>query len=160
MMSMCVLKLQNVSTNIGGTTLLDDISFTMDASSVTALVGHNGAGKSTLIKTIMGVLEKSEGTITVNGTYRQDESFLTYKQQLSYLPEEPLLMTELTAMQHFQLYGMSYALDEQVLQERIRRYAAGFELEDKLDDYPEQLSKGMRQKSKRFVHCFRTHHCC
>ncbi len=58
MMSMCVLKLQNVSTNIGGTTLLDDISFTMDASSVTALVGHNGAGKSTLIKTIMGGVGK------------------------------------------------------------------------------------------------------
>ncbi|WP_164214615.1 ABC transporter ATP-binding protein [Virgibacillus sp. YIM 98842] len=143
---MKALELKNVTTTISNTTLLEDITFDLKAGSVKALVGHNGAGKSTLFKTILGMLEKASGKITVNENYDQDDSFLTFKQMISYLPEEPLLLTELTAMQHFQLYGMSYELSERTLTERVNRYISGFELKDKLHEYPEALSKGMRQK--------------
>lgn len=143
---MKVLEVSQVCAEINNTILLDDISFSMEDGSVLALVGHNGAGKSTLMKTILGVLEKSQGKIILNEDYDQDDAFLTFKQMISYLPEEPLLLTELTVMQHFQLYGMSYELAENVLNERIERYVEGFELEDKLHEYPESLSKGMRQK--------------
>src|SRR5699024_5440091 len=74
------------------------------------------------------------------------DSYIPYKEQISYLPGEPLLLTELTAMQHFQLYGLSYHLSEGELKKRLDRYVKGFELEDKLNVYPESLSKGMRQK--------------
>jgi ABC-2 type transport system ATP-binding protein len=143
---MKALEVKNVTTTISNTTLLEDITFDLEAGSVIALVGHNGAGKSTLFKTILGILEKASGKITVNENFDQDDSFLTFKQMISYLPEEPLLLTELTAMQHFQLYGMSYELSKNKLTERIDRYISGFELEDKLHEYPEALSKGMRQK--------------
>jgi ABC-2 type transport system ATP-binding protein len=143
---MKALEVINVTTTISNTTLLDDITFDLKAGSVIALVGHNGAGKSTLFKTILGMMEKASGKITVNENYDQDDSFLTFKQMISYLPEEPLLLTELTAMQHFQLYGMSYELSENQLKERIDRYINGFELKDKIHEYPEALSKGMRQK--------------
>ncbi|MFA1822583.1 ABC transporter ATP-binding protein [Virgibacillus oceani] len=143
---MKALEVKNVTTTLSNTTLLEDITFDLEAGSVIALVGHNGAGKSTLFKTILGMMEKVSGKIKVNENDDQDDSFLTFKQMISYLPEEPLLLTELTAMQHFQLYGMSYELSEKVLTERIDRYISGFELEDKLHEYPEALSKGMRQK--------------
>jgi ABC-2 type transport system ATP-binding protein len=143
---MKALEVKNVTTTISNAILLEDINFELRNGSVMALVGHNGAGKSTLFKTILGMLEKSAGTITVNETYDQDDSFLTFKQMISYLPEEPLLLTELTAMQHFQLYGMSYGISENQLKERVERYINGFELKDKLHEYPESLSKGMRQK--------------
>ncbi|GAB3791207.1 ABC transporter ATP-binding protein [Virgibacillus kimchii] len=143
---MKALEVKNVTTTISNTTLLEDISFDLKAGSIMALVGHNGAGKSTLFKTILGMLEKVSGKITVNETYDQDGSFLTFKRMISYLPEEPLLLTELTAMQHFQLYGMSYEISKDDLTERIDQYISGFELKDKLHEYPEALSKGMRQK--------------
>ncbi|MFB4168306.1 ABC transporter ATP-binding protein [Virgibacillus sp. JSM 102003] len=143
---MKVLELSNVETHLGGSTLLSDISFAVEESSVVALVGHNGAGKSTLMKTILGELEKAKGEITINETSTQDEDLLTYKEQISYLPEEPLLLTELTVMQHFQLYAMSYGVEEAIMEEKINTYTTGFELEDKLNEYPESLSKGMRQK--------------
>lgn len=143
---MKVLELKNVETQLGGSILLSDISFAVEESSVVALVGHNGAGKSTLMKTILGELEKAKGEITINETSTQDEDFLTYKEQISYLPEEPLLLTELTVMQHFQLYAMSYGIEDVIMEEKIKIYTSGFELEDKLNEYPESLSKGMRQK--------------
>ncbi|HLR03477.1 MAG TPA: ABC transporter ATP-binding protein [Virgibacillus sp.] len=142
---MKMLEVDGIYTEIDQKVLLEDISFSIDSGSAMALVGHNGAGKSTLIKTILGILEKSKGTITVNN-HSIDESYIPYKEHISYLPEEPLLLTELTAMQHFQLYGLSYDLPEKILGERIDRYVKGFELEGKLDVYPESLSKGMRQK--------------
>lgn len=140
------LSVNGVSVEIGQNKLLDTITLEITAGSIMALVGHNGAGKSTLIKTIMGITEKSVGEIVINDLFSQDEAFIEFKQMVSYLPEEPLLLTELTVMQHFQLYGMSYEIAEKTLQKRIDRYVKGFELTDKLDVYPESLSKGMRQK--------------
>lgn len=143
---MDALKVEDVTTIIDGKKLLDHISLSLKTGEVLALVGHNGAGKSTLMKTLMAVIDKDEGKITIQENISQDTQLLTYKQQISYLPEEPLLLTELTVMQHFQLYGLSYHISERDFNERVERYVEGFGLGTKLDAYPEELSKGMRQK--------------
>lgn len=141
-----VLHVQDVTTSLGKKLLISDISFTLQQGEVLALVGHNGAGKSTLMKTIMGTLQKDKGKIIVNETYDQDDELVAYKRCLAYLPEEPMLFTELTVMQHFQLYALSYEMNEEEFNEKIERYIKGFQLSTKLDAYPEELSKGMRQK--------------
>ncbi|WP_026908587.1 ABC transporter ATP-binding protein [Paucisalibacillus globulus] len=141
-----LLEVSNLNVAINDTKLLNNISFTLDKGSVIALVGHNGAGKSTLMKTIMGIQDKTNGEITIDGEFNLDTSFLDYKKNIAFIPEEPLLMSELTAMQHFQLYGKSYQMEEMELKKRIGKYVEGFELQGKLNEYPESLSKGMRQK--------------
>ncbi|ASN07101.1 ABC transporter ATP-binding protein [Virgibacillus necropolis] len=143
---MKTLEVNMVSVEIGKNRLLDAISFELEPGQITALVGHNGAGKSTLMKAILGIVDKSSGKITINKTYDFDNQFLDFKQLISYLPEEPLLLTELTVMQNFQLYGMSYGIAEEDLSKRVDHYVRNFELNDKLNEYPESLSKGMRQK--------------
>ncbi|WP_047985418.1 ABC transporter ATP-binding protein [Ornithinibacillus californiensis] len=143
---MKVLEVKNVDVDVRTTKLLSEISFSVNKGTVVALVGHNGAGKSTLMKTIMGIQEKTSGEVIIQETFDQDKIFLDYKQRITFIPEEPLLMTELTAMQHFQLYGKSYQMEEDQLLERVDKYVKGFELQDKLNEYPESLSKGMRQK--------------
>lgn len=137
--------LKDVSVMIQQETILDRISFRLNAGTINALVGHNGAGKSTIMKTILGWQEKEEGEISINGI-EQMEDFLEFKKQLAYIPEEPFLLSELTVMQHFQLYGESYQMDKEVLYHKIEYYSKAFEIKDKLNEYPEALSKGMRQK--------------
>lgn len=149
---MTALRIENVQVDIGDHTLLKDISLTVEKGSVLALLGHNGAGKSTLLRTIMGMNEKVKGTIEVSG-HDIDNSFLAYKRSISYLPEEPMLLSELTVYQHFQMYGLAYEIEEGILEERINTYVAAFELEDKRDRYPEELSKGMRQKVQAICAC-------
>lgn len=143
---MRALDVKNVQTKLDGKLLLDSISFSLQAGEVLALVGHNGAGKSTLMKTMMQVNEKQTGTIIIQEQYDQDEDLLNFKKHISYLPEEPLLLTELTVMQHFQLYALSYDIAPNDFEATLARYVKGFGLTTKLDAYPEELSKGMRQK--------------
>src|SRR5690625_1851048 len=132
---MNILQVENVVTKVSDKTLLEDMSFTLKQGEIKALVGHNGAGKTTLMRTIVGTLEKHEGKIVLADKYDQDEDFLAFKKELSYIPEEPLLLTELTVMQHFQMYGLSYGIQENELEEKISRMLTGFELEGKLDEY-------------------------
>src|SRR5690625_3778034 len=139
------LQVEKVSTIIDRKKLINDISFAIPAGKVFALVGHNGAGKSTLMKTILRmVMKEQEGKIIIQEKYDQDEQFLKFKKQLSYLPEEPMLLNELTVMQHFQMYGISYGIDKKAFQTKVDRLVKGFELVEKINVYPEELSKGMR----------------
>jgi len=140
------LQVEHVNVSIHAKTILHDISFRLKRGEVLALVGHNGAGKSTLMKTIMHVTEKQAGKITIEDTYDQDTHLLAFKKRITYLPEEPLLLSELTVMQHFELYALSYDMDEDEFQLKLDQYVTGFGLRTKLDAYPEELSKGMRQK--------------
>ncbi|KGX90556.1 ABC transporter [Pontibacillus halophilus JSM 076056 = DSM 19796] len=125
--------------------MLDDINLELERGKITALVGHNGAGKTTLFRTLMGVQDRKDGEIKLDGV-QLDGDYLAYKQRFSYIPEEPMLLSELTVYQHFQLFGKSHGLSQSTLGERVHTYVKKFEIEDKLHVYPEELSKGMRQK--------------
>lgn len=134
-----------VSHSIQEQKLLDQISFTLNKGSITALIGHNGAGKSTLMKAIIGMITTDEGEIVLDGL-RKSNDFIQFKANISYIPEEAFLLSELTVEQHFQLYIKSYQLDVGRATEKVEQYVDRFEIKDKLTEYPESLSKGMRQK--------------
>ncbi|GAA0501543.1 ABC transporter ATP-binding protein [Salinibacillus aidingensis] len=140
-----VLEVKDLQLTIQKETIIKGISFRVPNRKIVALIGHNGAGKSTTMRAIMGWHEKSEGEILLQGA-SQDDDFLYFKTLFSYIPEEPVLMPELTVFQHFQLYGASYQIEEKKLQERVNDYTRAFEIQDKLNEFPEALSKGMRQK--------------
>ncbi|MGR9048205.1 ABC transporter ATP-binding protein [Halobacillus faecis] len=140
-----VLDVKNCSVDIQKERILKDISFHVERNEIMALVGHNGAGKSTLIKTIIGLREKNNGSLSITGN-DQDKQYKAYKRNFTYIPEEPLLFNELTVYHHFKLYQKSYSVPGDIFESRVQTYTEGFELKDKLDAYPEALSKGMRQK--------------
>lgn len=62
-----VVSMEKISKTFPGVKALDNVGFSVYPGEVHALVGENGAGKSTLIKILMGVFQKDEGTIYLNG---------------------------------------------------------------------------------------------
>lgn len=62
-----VLEARKVTHRYGGVAALDDVSISLPAGVVTALVGGNGAGKSTLIRILSGALRPTEGSLLVDG---------------------------------------------------------------------------------------------
>jgi simple sugar transport system ATP-binding protein len=64
---MSLLEVKDVHKSFGSIEALRGVSFSVEAGSVTALVGDNGAGKSTLMKTITGVYRPDKGAIVFDG---------------------------------------------------------------------------------------------
>src|SRR5688572_16847695 len=63
-----LLQLQHISKRFGGVVALDDVSLSVGAGEVIALIGENGAGKSTLMKILGGVYAPDAGNIRIGGT--------------------------------------------------------------------------------------------
>src|SRR5258708_16154021 len=82
-----VLRADASTAGYGGPPIIEDISLTVHAGKITAIVGPNGAGKSTLLKTLSGVLKASRGEVYVLGkkTTRIPPGKLC-KSRLSYHP--------------------------------------------------------------------------
>ena len=66
-----MLTIQGLTVRLGGRTILDRASATIQPGSKVGLIGRNGAGKSTLMKAIIGELEPDEGGIEIPKTTRQ-----------------------------------------------------------------------------------------
>ena len=62
-----MLSLENIEVSIGGSQILRDVSFTVPTGSITCLMGRNGVGKTTTLRTIMGLLPPTRGSIVFNG---------------------------------------------------------------------------------------------
>ena len=58
-----VLSIANLEVSIASVRILRGVSLELPAGSMTGLIGRNGAGKTTLMKTIMGILKRSNGAI-------------------------------------------------------------------------------------------------
>ena len=61
------LKLEHISKAFPGVRALTDVSFTLQAGEIRALVGENGAGKSTLMKILSGAYAADDGRIELFG---------------------------------------------------------------------------------------------
>ncbi|MGL4284536.1 MAG: ABC transporter ATP-binding protein [Eubacterium aggregans] len=63
-----MLKIEDLHVYYGGIHALDGVSLEVPDRQIISLIGANGAGKSTTLKTIMGLVPSSEGTISFDGT--------------------------------------------------------------------------------------------
>jgi branched-chain amino acid transport system ATP-binding protein len=62
-----MLEVSNISVRYDGTQVIWDVSLSVGKGEIVALVGANGAGKTTILKTIMGMLHPTSGSITFEG---------------------------------------------------------------------------------------------
>lgn len=140
-----VLIVDSLSLTIKNRTILDNVQFKVQRGTITAIMGHNGAGKSSTLKSIMGIIEPEQGNIYINDVQLKDDN-LQYKRQFAYIPEEPILLEEFTVHQFLQFYATLYEVDEKDFNCRAEYYLTSFDMMDRAHDFPEDLSKGMRQK--------------
>ena len=117
-----------------------DINISLEDGEVKGLLGPNGSGKSTTMRSFMGFLKPSEGTLTVNGIDTLANP-VEAKKIIGYLPGDPQLPQNLNSKTLFKLgaqmrdSSIDYAME---LSEK-------FELDVK--QIVKELSKGNRQKT-------------
>lgn len=80
-----IIKTNNLSVHYGQTEVLKSISFAIEQGDFIGLAGPNGAGKTTLVKTILGLLPLSKGSIELFG---QSQKKFTSWSKIGYLPQK------------------------------------------------------------------------
>jgi len=139
------LQVTNVTGGYNQLPVLKNIDFTIGDGELVGLIGLNGAGKSTTIKEIIGLLQPHSATITIDGlTLKENPE--QYRKQIGYIPETPSLYEELTLREHIEVTAMAYDLPQEEAMKRAERLLKTFRLENKLDWFPANFSKGMKQK--------------
>lgn len=139
------LEVQNIVGGYSQIPVLKKVSFTVQPGELVGLIGLNGAGKSTTINHVIGLLRPFSGSIKLNGvtiTQQPEE----YKRQIAYVPETPVLYNELTLREHIELTIQAYQLDHDQAWQRAHQLLKTFRLDNKLDWFPADFSKGMKQK--------------
>ncbi len=83
-----MLKLDNVSSSYGESKVIKNVSLEISSGKFFAILGKNGMGKTTLLKTIMGLMDKSEGEISLDETnLSKVPTNLRAKFGLGYVPQ-------------------------------------------------------------------------
>ena len=92
-----MLKLENVGSYYGESLAINQITLEIKEGSFYGILGKNGMGKTTLLKTIMGLMNKTEGSINLAG---KDISKLKTndraKEGLGYVPQGRVIMPQFT----------------------------------------------------------------
>ncbi len=113
-----IIQVEHFSKKYGDFTAVDDISFTVDEGSIFAFLGPNGAGKSTTINTLCTILEKTEGTLTINGHDVSRERSLVRK-DIGIVFQDPTLDTQMTVEENLRYHCSFYKVPKNEVQERI-----------------------------------------
>lgn len=96
-----MLKVDKVTKYYGDFCAVDNLSFEVKEGEIFGLLGVNGAGKTTTFRMIMGLLEPSSGTVTLNG--KKINYDIT--DEIGFLTEERSLLTKLTVKEQALFYG-------------------------------------------------------
>lgn len=138
------ILIENLSVTYGDHRVLDGLSLSVPAGSVTALLGGNGAGKSTTLSTLLGFVKAASGTVSVCGIDPGADPDAA-RRKMAYLPENVALYDHLTATENAQyLLALS---DGQQDRAAIADAFTAAGLQDRAwDQRLGAFSKGMRQK--------------
>jgi len=148
-------KILNV-TNLGKTytsgskklTVLDSISFDVEAGATFSIVGPSGSGKTTLLGLCAGLDEADEGSVALCGTsletLNEDERALLRNKEVGFIFQDFQLLPTLTALENvsvpLELQGAKNAIEKG--RELLEKVGLG----DRADHYPSQLSGGEQQR--------------
>ena len=141
-----MIEIKNVSKTYNGEKkALKCVSFDVNDGEIFAFIGHNGAGKTTMIKSLVGILDFEEGDILVNNISIKESPELC-KMELSYVPDNPDLYENMTAIDFINFICDMYEVDVNVRKENIEKYSKMFNIYDNLKDDISSFSHGMKQK--------------
>ena len=137
-----MLKVSNISKYYDDFLAVDNLSFEIKDGEIFGLLGVNGAGKTTTFRMIMGLLDKSSGSIKLNG---KDIDY-SISDEIGFLTEERSLMLSYTVMEQAIFYGTLKGMNKEDIERELDKYLKEFDILDYKNKKIGELSKGNQQK--------------
>jgi len=140
-----IVVLDSLVKRYGQFTAVDHIDLDVTPGQVFGVLGPNGAGKTTTLRMITGLLQPSDGSITIDG-HRTDREPVEAKQITGFIPDRPYVYDKLTAWEYLNFIGGLYQVPSARIAKRIRELLELFELGEWADSLIESFSHGMKQR--------------
>ncbi len=140
-----LIEAVGLSKYYGQFTAIENVSFSVPRSSVTAFLGPNGAGKSTTMKILTGFLAPSTGTARIAG-FDMETNRLDAARVLGYLPENGPLYGDMTPGSYLRYCGEVRGMSGGTLKSALDRVAGSCRVEEVWHKPIRKLSKGFRQR--------------
>lgn len=137
-----MLKVDNITKYYGDFPAVNGLSFEVKPGEIFGLLGVNGAGKTTTFRMIIGLLDPTNGEITLDGK-KIDYSVTD---TIGFLTEERSLLTKMTVREQCQYYGRLKGMTEKGVDERLNHLLDKFGISDYKNKKIKELSKGNQQK--------------
>jgi ribose transport system ATP-binding protein len=146
--STSVLSIEGLVKDYPGVRAVNNVSFSIERSTVHCLIGENGAGKSTLVKMITGAIQPTQGTMKVNGkSYTPNGTQSAREAGIATLFQELHVVDELSVLENLTL-GMEQSrfgfLIKSDLEQRVIDTLAT--IEPSIDPYARVSTLGVAQK--------------
>lgn len=152
-----ILEFKNVSLRFGHITALRNISLTLKPGETRILFGAAGSGKTTLLKSVIGLVPVDEGEIRLFGedvTSKDEHDLYPLRSRSGVLFQEGGLFDSLTIGENveYPLLNRQAEDDEgevippEEVDKRVRDALRFVELEQTIDQFPSQVSGGMRRR--------------
>jgi ABC-2 type transport system ATP-binding protein len=122
---------------------LKGIDLQVGKGEVFGFLGPNGAGKSTTIKSLMGLIRPTAGTVRLNGI---DASDPASRRNVGYLPENPAFYEYLSAQEYLTFVGRAFGMAPKQVKEQSEQSLRRLELWDARSRPIRGYSKGMVQR--------------
>ena len=124
-----------------------DVDFEMGAGEIQVILGANGAGKTTIIKSIMGLLKLSDGSIVFNKEHELHKlkSFMIHRLGISWVPEGREIWGTLSVLENLRM-GAFIVSDRKEINRRVQENFKLFPiLQEKENQLASLLSGGEQQ---------------
>jgi len=135
------LEIKKLNSFYGSSHILKNISFSLEENKVLSIVGKNGMGKTTLLNSLVGIVEKIEGTIFFqNKLISKLETQSLLNLGIAYVPDHRGIFKNLTVNENLEL------LNKKKSNWNKSRVLDCFpQLKNKLNNYGDQISGGEQQ---------------
>ncbi len=142
-MAAALLAIEHLRVEFPEVLAVDDLSLNLQAGDVCGLIGPNGAGKTTTLRAVSGLLERTCGSVEIEGhEFAREPDEL--KRRLGFMPDASAVYDHLTVTEFLDHFARAYAVPNRV--QRIKDCLESTWLADQPDALCGALSRGMKQR--------------
>jgi energy-coupling factor transport system ATP-binding protein len=145
---MKIIEVQNLNYSYDGKNpALTDVSFSMEAGSYVALIGHNGSGKSTLAKVLSGLNSGFTGEVKAFGIPLTGKSLYAIRSRMGLVFQNPDNQFVGSTVRDDIAFGLeNRQVPSEEMEAIVEYYAKEVGMVRFLDSAPENLSGGQKQR--------------
>lgn len=143
-----MIEVTNLTKEYDGTVVVDDVSLTIAARSMTVIVGTSGSGKTTLLRMINRLVEPSSGIIRIDGQNILDMPGYRLRRSIGYAIQGHGLFPHRTVAQNIATVPELLRWDRGRIDAKVAELLDLFQLDPRLyaDRFPSELSGGQQQR--------------